>query len=368
MKKYLTLLSLSLISCATELEDSASSNLNKIITSESFRLCTTMDSDVGSLTGRVSYRGTYWEPGQTIRIKFLNGDEYVQNKVKQYANEWLQYSNLKFEWVTGNEIASIKIGFKWKGDESSWSKIGKNSSLYSPSMNYGWFDNTTSEDEFRRVIMHEFGHALGFAHEHQNPISPIQWNTAVVYNYYAQLGWNKERVDHNILNKFSANDVDYTNFDEQSIMLYSFPSYFTLNGYSTSWNTFLSDEDKVSANKLYPPVLAAPYKNKLFPGQILKGGESFRQGGLQSYELKMTTDGNLHISKGGLMRWQTMTAGNPGSYAIMQTDGNFAVISKLGKILWSSGTSGNLEAHIDFSFFTGFLEIKDFFNRLIQRL
>jgi hypothetical protein len=360
------LLSLNLLSCATDVEDSASSNLNTNQTAESIRLCTTIDSDIGNPTGRVSYRGTYWEPGQTIRIKFLNGDEYVQNKVKQCATEWLQYSNLKFEWVTSNEIASIKIAFKWKGDESSWSKIGKYSTIYSPSMNYGWFDNNTPEQEFRRVITHEFGHALGFAHEHQNPISPIQWNTTAVYNYYAQVGWDKERVNHNILNKFSANDVDYTDFDEQSIMLYSFPSYFTLNGYSTPWNTFLSDEDKASANKLYPPDSVDPYKNKLFPGQILKSGESFGLPGLYSYVLKMTSNGNLQISKGALIKWHTKTDGNPEAYAIMQTDGNFVVMSKSGKILWSSGTSGNLEAHIQFNS-TGYLEIKDFSNQVIWR-
>lgn len=348
MKKYLTLLCLSvLLSCTTESEQYANPalNVNKVI--EPFRSCTTIDSEnEGSPTGRVSYRGSYWEPGQTIRIKFLNGDEYLQNKVKQYASEWLKYSNLKFEWVGSNEIASIKIAFKWNGDEGSWSNIGKNSRRYSPSMNFGWFDDNTSETEFSRVIIHEFGHALGFAHEHQNPTSPIQWNTTVVYGYYAQAGWDKEKVDHNILNKFSPDNVDYTNFDEKSIMLYSFPSYLTLNGYSSPWNIVLSDEDKVSANKLYPPDAVNPYRLELFPGQILKSGEYFRR---FDYYLKMTKDGDLQIYEKGLILWQTKTYGNPGAYAVMQTDGNFVVMSKSGKILWSTGTSGNLEAYMYFS-------------------
>lgn len=30
---------------------------------------------VGSYSGRVFYKGTYWKPVETIRIKFLNGDK-----------------------------------------------------------------------------------------------------------------------------------------------------------------------------------------------------------------------------------------------------------------------------------------------------
>jgi hypothetical protein len=33
-------------------------------------------------------------------------------------------------------------------------------------------------------VIHEFGHALGLIHEHQNPSGGIQWNKPVVCRYY----------------------------------------------------------------------------------------------------------------------------------------------------------------------------------------
>jgi serralysin len=42
-----------------------------------------------------------------------------------------------------------------------------------PTMNYGWMTPDSSDDEVHRVVAHEFGHALGLIHEHQNPDTPI---------------------------------------------------------------------------------------------------------------------------------------------------------------------------------------------------
>ena len=41
-------------------------------------------------------------------------------------------------------------------------------------MNYGWIDADSPEEELRSVVLHEFGHALGLIHEHQNPLSGIR--------------------------------------------------------------------------------------------------------------------------------------------------------------------------------------------------
>jgi hypothetical protein len=343
MKKYLIILCLfALFSCSKESLESSLNNEQGITL---FRSCTTIEPDFDvSPTGRVSYKGTYWFPGQTIRIKFLNGDAYLQSKVKQYANQWLQHSNLKYEWVASGD-AAIKISFKWNGDQGSWSKIGTgcyNAAQNSPSMNFGWFDSSTSEEEFSRVVIHEFGHALGFAHEHQNPISPIQWNTAAVYNYYELAGWDKEEVDYNILNKFSTSTVDYTNFDEKSIMLYSFPSFLTLNGYSSAWNTVLSDEDKVSATTLYP-FPTSIITDRLVSGQSLKAGE-FLISKNYWYTLTLNKNGNLELAERGKVIWQTNRIGTGGigdiAHVDMQTDGNFATYFGGTKALWSTETTG----------------------------
>ena len=41
-------------------------------------------------------------------------------------------------------------------------------------MNYGWLEPDTSTREYQRVVRHEFGHALGMIHEHQNPAAARQ--------------------------------------------------------------------------------------------------------------------------------------------------------------------------------------------------
>lgn len=349
MKKCLLLLCCVVIYACSE--ESTKLSTAELQDNVFFRSCTTIepDPDLGT-TGRVSYKGSYWLAGETIRIKFLNGDEYLQNKVKQYATQWLQYSNLKFEWVNSNQIAAIKIGFKWNDDYGSWSNIGKECITVdqnSPSMNFGWFDSYTSEQEFRRVTLHEFGHALGLAHEHQNPTSPIQWNVEAVYAYYGASGWTKEQIDHNVLNKFSTSQVDYTNFDNQSIMLYYLPSSLTLDGYSFPLNTFLSEMDILSAYMMYPASNSSR-TDRLVSGQSLQVGQSIYSKN-NYYTMRLKSDGNLEIMSitSGQIIWRSNRTSVLGGVARaeMQTDGNFATY-KGSTLLWNTDTSGKLGSNI----------------------
>ena len=64
-----------------------------------------------------------------------------------------------------------------------------------PTMNYGWLAPDNDDEEGPRVVTHEFGHALGCIHEHQNPPGLI-WNKRVVYEYYMKPpnNWTKEEV------------------------------------------------------------------------------------------------------------------------------------------------------------------------------
>ena len=55
-------------------------------------------------------------------------------------------------------------------------------------------------------MRHEFGHALGMIHEHQNPAAQgeIPWDKPKVYAYYAQQGWSKDDVDTNIFEVYDG--------------------------------------------------------------------------------------------------------------------------------------------------------------------
>ncbi len=208
-----------------------------------------------------------WIPGQKLRVKFLDGSEFVKNKVKLYAEVWEQYANIDFVFVESGP-AEIRVRFAEKG--SSWSYFGKDSAIQSSvkrgdtyvivpgdttgaSMNFGWFDEKTPEQEFRRTTLHEFGHALGLKHEHQNANGKIQWNEEAVYAYFAKQGWSKEKTYYQVLKRY-GDDSEITNsaYDPLSIMHYSYPPELIKGDLKTYHNKDLSEGDKAIIAEMYP--------------------------------------------------------------------------------------------------------------------
>ena len=176
----------------------------------------------------------------------------MKAKIKIYAAKWLEHSNLKFSWVAkdGDIRISCKVG------DGSWSYIGTDALTIAKSkatMNYGWFTATTPDDEFSRVIVHEFGHALGAIHEHQHPSGGIPWDKPAVYAYYQRTnGWDHAAVDNNIFAKYDATQLNMTDYDKTSIMHYAVPNELTIGDYEVGWNRQLSANDKVLAKRVYP--------------------------------------------------------------------------------------------------------------------
>ncbi len=207
-----------------------------------------------------------WVPGKTIRVRFLDGSSYVREKVKSYAIQWEQYANVDFVFVNSG-YAEIRVSFSLQKG-SSWSLVGTVSEQYSVnqqlrtykgtdgvSMNFGWFDENTSEEEFRRTTLHEFGHALGLLHEHKHSDRVFEWNIPVVLNYYMnKMGWSKQQVYEQVIERYGE-DSEYSNkrYDKYSIMHYPVPKEFTKNGYSVGLNSVLSTADKEIIAEMYPP-------------------------------------------------------------------------------------------------------------------
>ncbi len=110
---------------------------------------------------------------KTLRVRFLDGDSTVRQKVEQMAQQWTQFVNMTFSFGDDPD-AEIRITFQGKG--TSWSYIGTDN-LAIPknqaTMNLGWLTLATSDAEYTRIVLHEFGHVLGFIHEHQNPVANI---------------------------------------------------------------------------------------------------------------------------------------------------------------------------------------------------
>ena len=197
----------------------------------------------------VSQIGKKWPNGRTITIAFLGGSDEDQKLVKKHAVEWTKYANLTFEFKNSLP-ADIRISFN--EDDGAWSYVGTdNLSIPTPgaTMNLGWVE--------KDVILHEFGHMIGLSHEHQNPDGGIQWNEAAVIESLSGSPnfWDEATIRHNVLNKYSVDQVNGTEFDPESIMLYAFPGGWTHNmPGGTQDNPELSDTDKafIASAKMYP--------------------------------------------------------------------------------------------------------------------
>jgi hypothetical protein len=197
-----------------------------------------------------------------IRVRFLNGEPTIKKKVEDIAKEWEKHANIILDFVD-DEDSEIRIGFKWKNDKSSWSYVGTMAvtltedgtiSKDNPTMNYGWLGPTTAEIEYRRVVLHEFGHALGCIHEHQSPAGGIPWDIPKVYEFYKNTqGWDKDEVDQQVLGRYSETITNFTEFDPKSIMEYPVDNALTIGDFEIGWNTELSENDKKFIMKMYPP-------------------------------------------------------------------------------------------------------------------
>lgn len=234
-----------------------------------------------------------WIPGQKIRVKFLEGNKYVRSKVMQYAEMWEQYANIDFVFVESG-TAEIRITFTM--DKGSWSYHGKDSAIQSmvktadgpqfvrnntgASMNFGWFDDNTPDEEFRRTTLHEFGHALGLRHEHQNKNQDIQWNEEAVYAYFAKQGWSREKTYSQVLARYgSDNEITNGVYDPLSIMHYYYPPELIKGGTKIRQNTVLSESDKAIVGEMYPfdetatvikPTTNQPTTNKPIPPPVVQ--------------------------------------------------------------------------------------------------
>lgn len=198
-----------------------------------------------------------WPNGSALRCRFLDGSTTQRKRVEAKAQQWEQFANVKLQFVASGD-AEIRISFS--ADAGSWSALGTDALIeryfpkFQPTMNYGWLKDDSPDDEYSRVVLHEFGHALGAVHEHQSPRARLKWNRAEVYRVFSGPPnfWSKADIDFNIFKRYSILTTNSTEFDPDSIMLYGFPASMFLDGKGTRSNKLISDRDKQFIAEMYP--------------------------------------------------------------------------------------------------------------------
>ncbi len=191
------------------------------------------------------------DPLQAVITKNLQRSGYTyQDAIKEIVEKRIKpLVSMNIQFVDNPRDAMIKI--KFTENEGSSSYIGtdcliQNNTDYT--MNFSWFGVPT--------VIHEFGHAMGMIHEHQNPRgNKIKWNTEAVYRYFGgpPNNWDPELVNQNIFKKYSRNQTNGSSFDPDSIMLYAYDASLTENNCcGTKQNGRLSETDIRWLRRTYP--------------------------------------------------------------------------------------------------------------------
>jgi hypothetical protein len=215
-----------------------------------------------------------WPNGYTIKISFLNGTPEARKRVASVASDWTQFANLRFDFgqsqrpdqppdpsrdcrmYAPGDDSIVRVTF---GPGGNWSAVGNDCVNVTdppgrPTMSV--VDALYDTLYGRFVILHEFGHVVGFGHEHQNPQVDCGYNFDVLR---AELNWDDAKLKRNMarLDYFLNPRAVATKHDEKSVMHYSFPARFFRKPDSpchVDLNRELSQLDRETASAYYPKV------------------------------------------------------------------------------------------------------------------
>lgn len=219
-----------------------------------------------------------------IRVCFMDGSQALREVVANVAKEWQAEDNsIRLDFgkpgkrrtcqpENGKEM-QIRVSFSQDG---YWSQLGQNAVVFvdqkEATLNLGGFMNVTPDqlsDYEVGTIRHEFGHALGIEHEHQNPKGGCdnEYNWKLIYSYLEgpPNNWTKETIDWN-LRQASGEDLQLTKFDKNSVMLYQFPPDFYKKGAKSKCfvpdpNSQISAGDRALVATMYPANAASRLEN-----------------------------------------------------------------------------------------------------------
>ncbi|KAI0976962.1 hypothetical protein F4678DRAFT_415121 [Xylaria arbuscula] len=208
----------------------------------------------------------FWGHKRPLTVSFLDTcrtpfftDGQVKALVKDGAEDWTCGTNLCFKFLDAEDPdqgrADIRISFQGSG---TYSVVGTTFVQFrQPTMNLGLRD-IRDEKQITRIVLHEFGHALGFQHEHSSPNCSLQLDRETIMKDYegkSPRGISlRDWVDRNFVNRLeSGGAVEASPFDEYSIMMYPIQRTWNTDGVYIEGGSHLSDTDRQMVRNWYPP-------------------------------------------------------------------------------------------------------------------
>ena len=252
--------------------------------------------------------------GIVLTVRFLNGSKWDQDTVKNYARLWEKHGAVRFKFTTTG-TSDINIHFY----------SGKNSArLGSPGLHDAreglatmWLTAIN-----QRTILHEFGHALGFIHEHQTPAgSNLDLNQILkdARAKYVEDGLSEEKVEEKLEDNYKRLDAgpstNFSEFDPESVMLYG--GLPLIGGGKTESNDDLSELDKKYMGIFYPkpdPLVSSIRVHGI------RDGESIASGTTRTLEVSVrASDGSRIPDKAVAFSWSDTKWGVFASAAFTHT-------------------------------------------------
>lgn len=229
-----------------------------------------------NVSGYAVYAAYAWKQDRLDVTFAPDTSKDVRERVAAIMVEWNSYSRVQFR-ATESPYGKGDIRVDFRPDSGNHSQLGRlarklstNSSTMNLATCAKW---PVGSKQFKRVVLHEFGHALGFAHEHQHPIddcsAEIDWEKAYTF-FQNDQHWSHEMVDNNLRTIKKRDEMLLSPIgDLHSIMRYYLSPSFLKDGKRNrcfSETTYeLSQGDKLGAERLYPKATGFSNSEPLRP-------------------------------------------------------------------------------------------------------
>lgn len=180
----------------------------------------------------------------------------LKRKTLHFANE-LNKGGAAVEFVESSN-GLLRVAFD-PGD-GHYSYLGTDNKLIKSgekTMNLE-LDLNSPESEWWRVCPHEFGHALGFPHEHARKEIVELLDPAGCYAEFARYGWSRSMVDQQVLTPLDQRSIMGTPSNVNSLMCYQFPARCTKNRKAIVGGTRPTSDDLAFTASLFPGTILPP--------------------------------------------------------------------------------------------------------------
>ncbi|NVJ60699.1 MAG: hypothetical protein HWE27_09915 [Gammaproteobacteria bacterium] len=209
-------------------------------------------------------RDSRWQAGSLIKVWFIDGDQQDHQLVKTTAREWTRYANIEFQFFSNQPDSShLRISFAhYDGSMLGRQPLSKdrNPNVYLASITHPSIELTKK----KRIVLHEFGHILGFEHEFLHPEWPFgnAWlehqQENCKFRLESQNTNGKPELCEQLNMPLTKASIVAFPFDRLSIMQYPVPAKWLDGSFEPiPDNRQLSSLDKMAAAISYPETQPA---------------------------------------------------------------------------------------------------------------